>query len=253
MSKKSKTFDIQVCVVCENASGETELVFQGVSTTQDQYDEGEHKDTAKTVAEAKGFEPIVAFDEREPAWAAMNLAGSKAYQEFYARTVETFQSLIVGDNPVNGADLVDNLGHFLRQNVQEVMPSAGANLTLQIAMTTEGFIDQFGNVEDDVRILCSAESIDLASRRGAVLVPVSVDDVADGLPTFADLTGAAEDAIDRGKENGFAITDVNAADVIREELDLGGIESPPVSFNPLLVQVMRNVQEAEKSAQRERN
>lgn len=62
--------DIKVAVMCRNASGEPEIVASTVTCTQDEYDNGTHYDRAADEAREKGYEPVMSFDEHDPAWQA---------------------------------------------------------------------------------------------------------------------------------------------------------------------------------------
>lgn len=62
--------DIKVAVMCRNASGEPEIVATTVPCTREEYDNGDHYKRAEAEAEEKGYESVMAFDERDPAWQA---------------------------------------------------------------------------------------------------------------------------------------------------------------------------------------
>ena len=60
------------CVVAAiNAAGEPDLFFVKVECTDEQYNDGEHYVAAKRAAEDDGYEPVLAYDEDDPAGSAM--------------------------------------------------------------------------------------------------------------------------------------------------------------------------------------
>ena len=58
---------IKCIVAAINSNGAPDLYFCKVSCTQEQYTAGDHYLTAKRSAEDEGYEPMLAFDENDPA------------------------------------------------------------------------------------------------------------------------------------------------------------------------------------------
>lgn len=72
------TEKVCVIVVCEAADGVPELVGYDVSVNQHQYDEGQHYDLAKELANEDGYRVIFAFDMNDTAGRQL-LGKSKIY------------------------------------------------------------------------------------------------------------------------------------------------------------------------------
>lgn len=62
---------IKCIVAAVNASGEPDFFFCKVECSKEQYDNGEHYEAAEELAEEEGYEPKLAYDERDPAGRAM--------------------------------------------------------------------------------------------------------------------------------------------------------------------------------------
>ncbi len=62
---------IKVAVAATNANGEPDLFFTQVACSKEQYENGDHYDTAKTAAENAGYEPYLAYDENDPPGSAL--------------------------------------------------------------------------------------------------------------------------------------------------------------------------------------
>lgn len=60
------------CVVAAiNGDGEPDLYFVKVECSQDQYDTGIHYEAAEEAADKDGYDPMLAYDEYDPAGTAM--------------------------------------------------------------------------------------------------------------------------------------------------------------------------------------
>lgn len=57
--------EIKMIVAAVNAGGEPDFFFCKVKCNESEIDDGEHYEAAKAVAEKEGYEPRLAFDERD--------------------------------------------------------------------------------------------------------------------------------------------------------------------------------------------
>lgn len=58
--------DIKCVVACHNAGGEPDLYFVVVSSSEGEYDNGEHYEKAEAAAYQQGYSgPMVVFDEND--------------------------------------------------------------------------------------------------------------------------------------------------------------------------------------------
>lgn len=58
---------LTIFVVAENSQGETEILAFDISATQDQIDNGDHYDIAKSKAEEDGYDALAVFDSSDMA------------------------------------------------------------------------------------------------------------------------------------------------------------------------------------------
>jgi len=64
---------IKCAVFSINSNGEPDIFFCKVKCSQEQYDNGEHYEKAKELAEENSYDPVLACDENDPAGAVMQL------------------------------------------------------------------------------------------------------------------------------------------------------------------------------------
>lgn len=254
MTTDNNHFLINVCLVCVNAAGEANLVFRQVQTTQDLYDRGEHHEAAKFMLNWEGYRPVLTFDERSAAWKSMSLASNKAGEHFHAKTFQTFQDVLVGNEAVSGADMVERLAEYLQESHVAGPDSGLSRLKLFVAVSSMGFVDPDMWPTDKVCVICVPEAVELARRKGATVVEVVLEDVgaSANLPSFNDLQDAADAAIEAAAEKGLALTEQNAAEEVRAALVTAGFGPTPESFNPILARVIADVQRAQQQTERDR-
>jgi hypothetical protein len=66
---------IKCAVFALNSNGEPDVFYVNVTGPEECIDNGDHYDAAKDAAALHGFDPVMACDENDPAWAQLALAG----------------------------------------------------------------------------------------------------------------------------------------------------------------------------------
>lgn len=76
--KTQNSTDVLVAVAGHNASGEPEIALYPIECSKEQYENGEHYELAKDMAESDGLDPSIAFAENDPAWSFMAVKTHKS-------------------------------------------------------------------------------------------------------------------------------------------------------------------------------
>lgn len=62
---------LKCSVACLNGNGEPDLFFVTVECSEEQYNDGKHYEAANSHALDSGYEPMLAYDENDPAGSAL--------------------------------------------------------------------------------------------------------------------------------------------------------------------------------------
>jgi hypothetical protein len=208
---------------------------------------------AMDLAKAAGYSPIMAFDERDPAWKAMGLSpadsetsagdGKPNHKAFFENMLEVCQdAFIPGKGVASGADLTDRMSEVIRSHV-----AADADFKMYFAFSLDGFwANDFGfsNYIGDATFFCDPSSFDeFAMANDVSVVGLKLADLdLDLFPLHETIIDCAKSAIDRGKELGVAISEENAAVVLREELHRWDehfeLDRVPKEFDAVLIKAV---------------
>jgi hypothetical protein len=240
MSKSTES--IEVAVVGENANGAPEIMFYTISCGAEAISNGEHYDLARAQALANGYEPKVAFDSTDPAWAIVR--EQRRYKAFFTAAFETLQGTFVGQQSCSGADTVDAAAQLFVGALSE------SPVRLYLAASADGYWnnhDGWGGSADHAFL-----TPDPTKFKGLVgdcvtvieLSSAQLDEIS-GFPEIEEIIGAAEDAVERGQKYGFAINNTNALEVMVEELGLVD-KGAPACLADFLAKVVLNVSAAER-------
>lgn len=243
---------IQVGVMSEDANGAPDVTFHTIECSQEQYDNGDHYDMAKDLAEEDGYEPKIAFDERDPAWRVIK--GNDIYKSLYMNVLNTCQNTFVGDNEVSGADMVSEVGEMLRRHVNVDLPAAGEDVRFYFTLGPDGYS---GNAQDLSDVYLQTDPEKLADLAPATVVGLTLAQIEQflesGRSEIGDLKDCASDALERSKKYGFTISETNAAEVMREEMRPMSATGPclPTELDPALAAIMLDVAETQSNQARD--
>lgn len=246
---------IKVGVMGTNAQGKAEVAFYDVDGTEDDIALGGHLQQAKERFFEEGKVPQIAFDKHDPAWSAFSGVApvGAVYREITYKVMEELQDCLIPDRDVNGADLVDKVQHLLQGILTEDLPAAGEPNDLFVIHGPGGYWRDGGLVEEITVTMNPKTAADLGSSPLYTVAKCSQDllELA-GAPAETDLVDAAEAAFERAGKHGFSITEENAAEVMREELALAGLDDMPSEFNAIFEQAIALARENQSQHPRQR-
>lgn len=241
---------IQVGVMSEDANGAPDVTFHTIECSQEQYDNGDHYDMAKDLAEEDGYEPKIAFDENDPAWRAFQPANS-VYKTLYLEMLQTCQAAVIGDQDCPGADFVNDVAHTLVAHLKNALPEAGEDPRFYFVLGPDGYNGGCGDLLDVV-LQTNPESLALDCAPPAAVIGLTRAQVnlflRSGMTAISELRDCASEAVKRGEKYGFAISEANAAEVMREELAVSDL---PTELDPALAAIMLSVVETQSNPARE--
>jgi hypothetical protein len=224
--------EINVAVMCRNASGEADILKFKFELKDSQYDLGEHYDMAFDKATSQGFEPVIAFDEHEPAWQALasntpieSLAdpltdpngisvevieqdevnspqesgSANVYERFFQEAVHVMQGTFL-EGKFAGSESITNAGNLISRYLTKEIPEAGGDAKLYFAFGPDGYWnDEEGYVEAVVDATLSADPNhhnDIAKRHdGVVIVGMTLNEISEvGLLSFPEVSDLDEAA-----------------------------------------------------------
>lgn len=93
----SNTMDRKMIVLCNNASGEREFHSCTVSVTEAEYQNGDHYRNAEENAEYNGYQPVMAFDQNDPAARQLLALGNWIVAAEAERVISVMMADVVGD------------------------------------------------------------------------------------------------------------------------------------------------------------
>lgn len=242
---------IQVGVMSEDANGAPDVTFHSIECSQEQYDNGDHYDMAKALAEDAGYEPAIAFDEHDPAWTAMKVNTTPdAYKSAYLELVENCQRAFVGESECSGADLVDTMADTVMRQLKTDLPAKGEDPRFYFSVEPGGYNGQYDSLSGLALFTREAADSPIWGPEPHVVIGLTLAQVnrflESDLSDFSSLKDCAEGALARSKKYGFTISSENAAEVMREEM-----RNPdfPAELNPAFEFIMLN--HIETQAQRQ--
>jgi len=258
--------NIRTAVMCRNSEGAPEVVHFEISCTQDQYDKGVHYDQAKALASDQGFAPVMAFDERDPAWKSLAALRTEAeaaqsqeadlHETFFELAVTRMKEAFLEGYQVECADFVEEMGSVVCVFVEKAA-DAGHSFDVFVAHSENGYWDPCKGLDvfEPAIVMCKGEAQGLEGHATVVKLPLVklVSDSNSGgfcLPPHEDLLEMAEQGIARSVRAGFSISLENAAEVMREEANLLHIKMPE-ELAPILEAVILRALEVQRHAMRE--
>ena len=272
---------IQVAVMCTDASGAPEMRRYTIELPRDHCARGEHYDAAKVKAKDEGYAPVMAFDENDPAWSSCGMDRVPAtadastedtnpdgvlasliptpvadlYKKFFEEMVNLAQgAFIPGKSIDSGADILDEVGRVMNRYLRDEFPRAGQDCTLYVEFSPEnGFwSEEAGFVEDIVDATFTLQS-PLNLNTGWIVLGLELKEMAmiglESFPAHSDLQSAADEVLRRGKQHEFTVGTDNAAEAMREEFRLLSFADMPATFDVVFVSIMSKAIEDDRREQ----
>lgn len=241
--------NIRLGVMVRDASGAPDFYFCSLVASNAEISNGEHYSRAMDLARDRGYEPIVAFDENDPAWAAVSR--HIPYESFYDEAVLRLQDAMVDGRDPSGADTIDEVARLF----EEQSPRDD----VYIAVSMDGFWNNTdGWVGEALHAHLSPHPEPLKALVGTdvhvvrlSLREILTDGLLNEIPAIDDIVGAAEDALDRARKHSFTIEAGNAGEVLSEELALAQVDTSKLgSFSKFFGAVLARAQ-AERAEAKE--
>lgn len=139
---------IKVAVIARNSNGETDIYVTQVHCSQDEFKNGKHFDLAKSEAEAKGYEPAMTLDERDPGWSAL----------VASRAEDRKSVLVAGTRPGDGGLAIDLPVSMDMAAAADLVDQAILNANRATSQGLDGdYFDAFKAELDKVGITVSPE------------------------------------------------------------------------------------------------
>jgi hypothetical protein len=246
---------VEMGVMAQNANGAPEVFFCRIHCSEQDRDNGEHYERAKQLARDAGYEPMLAFDESDPAWAQIGQA--RFYKDFFHNAFESLQDAFVGGEgrAIGGADTVDLVAEVFGGALQR--NQVGAPRSLYFVMSADGYWDNNeGWCDTAAHVFLSPNPLRFEGMTGSCVSVVAVpledrDELETLCPQMEEINDAADAALERSRKYGFSIGQDNAAEVMREELKLGGRDDEvPTWLDEFLGAVILARAEVESEQQR---
>lgn len=236
-----------VAVVGLNKSGQAEIGFYSIEVSDPDAVLGKHLQLAKARFMEEGKVPQIAFDKNSPAWAAFKGqdSASSVYRDITYKVINRLQDCLIPDREVDGGDLVDTVSDLLHGIVLEDLPAAGEPNDLFVIHGPGGYWKD-GCLMEEITITVDPQTAEKLASSPLYSVAKCGPDLLeqiDMVPSETSLVDAAEAALERAEKYGFAIDDSNAAEIMREELALSGLDDVPEEFDSILIHSMNLARE----------
>lgn len=218
---------IHVGVMGSNAGGEPDVIRFEIECTQDQYDDGAHYEMAKQLASDQGFEPAMAFDERDPAWRVM-APESDEMEVFYRNLMDVLKRTYAPGMEVDGADFISDVAQFCSDQV-DCLPD---DFLVGVVWCDEGFSNEFGVAVEDFTVVFDQQVIQQMTQEAGVVVamvpPALLFEAP--LPDAQDILGAAKSVLGRSD----SLSGDAAIHAVRADLLEDGFVGLPASMDVIL-------------------
>jgi hypothetical protein len=126
----------KVAVLARDSNGAPDLVFYDISCSKTDRAKGLHYDEAERRAVSDGYDPVISFDDFDPAWSRIQLLSENRELALNMLMHGLTEIGFGSDNPIDGADCVDSVGDLYDQVVNEVLQGK-KNLPLSMILKDE--------------------------------------------------------------------------------------------------------------------
>lgn len=126
----------KVAVLARDSNGAPDLVFYDISCSKTDRDEGRHYDEAERRAVSDGYDPVISFDDFDPAWSRIQLLAQDRELALNMLLHGLTEIGFGSDEEINGADCVDSVGELYDQVVNETLQGK-KKLPLDLILTDE--------------------------------------------------------------------------------------------------------------------
>lgn len=246
---------IRLGVMVRDASGAPDFYFCSLVASPAEISDGEHYSRAMDLARERHYEPIVAFDENDPAWAAVSR--HIPYESFYDEAVLRLQDAIVDGRDPSGADTIDEVARLFEQQ--------SPRDDVYIAVSMDGFWNNTdGWVGEALHAHLSPHAEPLQDLVGTdvhvvrlSLRAILTDGLLNDIPAIDQIIDAAEDALARARKHAFTIEASNANEVLSEELALAQVDTSKLGsfaqfFGAVMAKAQAELAEAKEGGDRPR-
>lgn len=111
----------KVAVLARDSNGAPDLVFYDISCSKNDRAEGRHYDEAERRAVSDGYDPVISFDDFDPAWSRIQLLSENRELALNMLLHGLTEMGFGSDEPINGADCVDLVADLYDQVVNETL------------------------------------------------------------------------------------------------------------------------------------
>lgn len=111
----------KVAVLARDSNGAPDLVFYDISCSKSDRSAGMHYDEAERRAVSDGYDPVISFDDFDPAWSRIQLLSENRELALNMLLHGLTEIGFGSDDPIDGADCVDGVADLYDQVVGEVL------------------------------------------------------------------------------------------------------------------------------------
>jgi hypothetical protein len=126
----------KVAVLARDSNGAPDLVFYDISCSKTDRDQGLHYDEAERRAVSDGYDPVISFDDFDPAWSRIQLLAQDRELALNMLLHGLTEIGFGSDEEIDGADCVDSVGELYDQVVNETLQGK-KNLPLELILADE--------------------------------------------------------------------------------------------------------------------
>lgn len=126
----------KVAVLARDSNGAPDLVFYDISCSKIDRTEGRHYDEAERRAVSDGYDPVISFDDFDPAWSRIQLLSENRELALNMLLHGLTEIGFGSDDPIDGANCVDSVGELYDQVVNEALQGK-KNLPLALILANE--------------------------------------------------------------------------------------------------------------------
>jgi hypothetical protein len=143
----------KVAVLARDASGAPDIVFFTVECTKGEYAEGGHYDKAEQQAVSEGYEPVMSFDEFDPAWKVMTSIKSGREAALFNLLRCISELGFDEDNPIDGGDAVESIAEVYDRIKKAALGESKEDFFPLVVQSTE----------DTARAVCAMRGVRVSS------------------------------------------------------------------------------------------